>query len=73
MYSDSNRLTVGFPAGGLEYETQTRESGGTTNLNKTQYAYSWIAAGSPAAGGTGGSLYARSRLTAAGNRFPAKP
>jgi len=31
-------------AGRLEYETVTREAGGTTNLNKTQYAYSWIPA-----------------------------
>ena len=33
-------------AGRLEYETVTREAGGTTNPYKTQYAYTWIAAGS---------------------------
>ncbi|MCC7478714.1 hypothetical protein IT575_09695 [bacterium] len=41
------RITYGYDAAGrLETETVTRESGGATNLYKTTYAYSYIAAGS---------------------------
>ena len=45
--SQNIRTTYSYDsAGRLEYETITRESGGTTNLYKTQYTYSWIAAAS---------------------------
>ena len=45
--SNNIRMTYAYDsAGRLEYETQTRQAAGTTNLYKTQYAYSYIAAGS---------------------------